>query len=189
MKMKKVVALFMAVVCVFSMLAVSASAATKSDLLTEAAKSPVYKYVKVSLENAARTIEVTDAQADECMPYVQKIVSVLDEDNGPGVYDHKIGKYYYTTEQVSTVMDCINKIAEILGLVAKTEFVGEGDSKLCVYDKAGKLIFEYDGDAVADTAAATSVDTAVIVGGAVALLIAGAAALVSSKKRFASVEA
>ena len=36
--MKKILAMLMAVVCVFSMFAVSASALTKSDLLAEAAK-------------------------------------------------------------------------------------------------------------------------------------------------------
>ena len=86
-------------------------------------------------------------------------------------------------------MDCINRIAAILGYTAKIETIGYKNSILRVYDQNGKLVFEYDGDAVADTAAATTVNTEMVAFGAVALLVAGAAALVVSKKRVASVAA
>ena len=95
--MKKILAMLMAVVCVFSMFAVSASALTKSDLLAEAAKSPVYKYVKVSVENAARTVEITEEQADQIMPIVKELVAILNVDKGePGVHNIKEDKMYYT---------------------------------------------------------------------------------------------
>lgn len=187
--MKKIIAMLMAVVCVFSMLAVSASAVNKSDLLAEAAKSPVYKYVKVAVENAARTVEVTDEQAAEILPLVKEVVAILDTDKGPGVYDNKTGKLCYTQDEVDAVMARINKVGDILDLVIKIEYVGVNDTKIVVYNKAGQKVFEYDGDAVADTAAATTVNTAMVACGAVALLIAGAAAIVVSKKRVASVAA
>lgn len=188
--MKKILAMLMAVVCVFSMFAVSASALTKSDLLAEAAKSPVYKYVKVSVENAARTVEITEEQANQIMPIVKELVAILNVDKGePGVHNIKEDKMYYTQAEVDAVMDCINRIAAILGYTAKIETIGYKNSILRVYDQNGKLVFEYDGDAVADTAAATTVNTEMVAFGAVALLVAGAAALVVSKKRVASVAA
>ena len=120
--MKKILAMLMAVVCVFSMFAVSASALTKSDLLAEAAKSPVYKYVKVSVENAARTVEITEEQADQIMPIVKELVAILNVDKGePGVHNIKEDKMYYTQAEVDAVMDCINRIAAILGYTAKME--------------------------------------------------------------------
>lgn len=186
--MKKFIAMITTVVLLIGAVTVGVSAVTKADLLAEAAKYPAYANVKVAVENAARTVEVTPEQAEKILPIIQRAGKILGDTDVAGVAD-KHGQYY-TTEQVNGIFACIDEICEILNLTYKMVPVANaehpGDSMLVVYDANGKTVFEYDGDAVADTDAATSMDTVVLFVGAAVMLAFGAAAIVASKKRMAA---
>ncbi len=182
--MKRFISLMTAIMLIVGVLAIGAAAATKADLLSEAAKSPVYKYIKVAVENAARTVEITDEQAEQLLPIVKKAVAAISTDKGPTARnDHDI----YTQEEIDAVMACIDEACAILGysykFIPSTDPKHRADHVFMVYDNSGKLIFQYDGDVVADTdAASETYTTALFIGGAV-LLMAGAAVTVVSKKR------
>ena len=184
--MKRIIAIMTAVMLLVSVLAVSASATTKADLLTEAAKSPIYKYVKVAVENAARTVTITDEQAEQLLPLVKKAVAAVATDRGPTFANHDL---FYTLGEHKVVMNCIDEACAILGWTYAFEDSHDpkhpNDHVFRVHDQTGKIIFEYDGDIVADTAAATETDTTAIFVGAVSMLLAGAAAVAVSKKRIA----
>lgn len=182
---KKICALLIAVVAV-AMLMVPAFATNKSDLLTEAAKSPVYKYVKAAVENAARTIEITDEQAAQILPFIQRFNAAITEDKGATAAT-KNGMVY-TEEQVNEVFACIDGVCAVLGYTYELYPIAKpahaGDQGIKVYNEAGKLVFQFDGDAVADTdAASTSVAIYAVL--ASVLLAAGAVVLTVSKKRIA----
>ncbi len=182
--MKRIVSFFAAVMLIVSVFAVSASATTKADLIAEASKSPIYKYIKVAVENAARTIEITDEQAELLLPIVKRAVEAIPVDLGPTA---KNENYIYTQEQINIILACVDEACAILGYTHTTEPSTDpkhiGDINNFIYNEEGKLIFQYDGDVVADTSAATETDTTELLIGAVALLIAGGAVLVVSKKR------
>lgn len=190
--MKKIIAVLTSVMLLVGMLAmcVSAATVTKSDLLNEAAKSPVYKYVKVSLENAARNVEITNEQAEEILPIVQRAVAILNEDHGP-TEANDASHVFYTQEQADGVIECIDEVCAILGytwkMTPKANPVHPGDGIFQVFDQNGKLVYEYDGDAVADTSAApvSNADTWVYLSVGTVLLALGLAALAVSKKRIA----
>lgn len=184
--MKKILAVIMSVVLLCGMFAATASATTKSDLLEEAAKAPVYKYIKISVENAARTIEITDEEAEALLPIVKKAVAAMTADNGP-TYVSKDG-IKYDAATYATVMSCIDEACAILGFTYKFSPVTSpkhtGDSVFQVFDENGKLVFEYDGDIVTDTAGDIAHDagTMLFIGAAV-LMAAGAIALVIVRRR------
>ena len=173
---KRIFAIVVAVVMLCALM-VPTFAATKSDVLAEMEKSPVYKYIKTSVENAARTIEVTEEQADQLIAIVQAFIETVPEDKGPAAKA-------YTDAEIEAVITSIDKVCAVLNLTYK--FVPNpndaSDSILNVYDEEGKLIFEYNGNAVADTAAASTSAPVYFTIGAV-LLAAAAVALVASKKR------
>ena len=185
--MKKIIAFITAVTLMVGIFAVSVFATNKSDLLTEAAKSPVYKYVKVAVENAARTVEITDEQAEQILPIVKRGVALIDKDNGP-TYSNA-GAPFYTKEQMEGVFECIDEICKILGftwkMTPKSNALHIGDGVLQVFDQNNKLIFEYDGDVVSDTSAASDINTGLLLAGAALLFAAGAASIAVSKKRIA----
>lgn len=188
--MKRIIAIVLTLTAILSLAAVGVGAASKADLLAEAAKSPLYKYVGVALENAARTVEITDEQAEKLLPVVKKACEVVgDNDKGHGgMYSAEHGMVY-TVEQLNAVMACIDEACDILGYTYKTEPSTNpkhaGDSVFMVYNADGKLVFHYDGDVVADTDAAATSDTALILAGAFALLTMGLAAIEISKRRSA----
>ena len=182
--MKRIVSFLTALVLVVSMFAVSVSATTKADLIEEASKSPIYKYVRVAVENAARTIEITDEQAEQLLPIVRRAVAAVPEDLGPTARnDHDI----YTYEQIEIIMSCVDEACAILGYthenVTSTDPKHIGDIVFMIYNEDNELVFQYDGDVVADTSAASETDTTELFIGAVALLLAGGAVLAVSKKR------
>lgn len=189
--MKRIIASILMLAVLASLLSVSAFAVNKSDLLNEAAKSPVYKYVKVSVENAAKNVEVTDEQAAQLLPIVQKAVAIVDKDNGATVSSG--GKRNYTEAQVKGIFECIDQACAILDLhytfapSANPKFAGDGEFR--VYDANNKMIFDYDGDAVADTAVEESTGSAVVLASGIVLLVAGIGAAYVAKKRYASTAA
>lgn len=182
--MKRFISVVAAIMLIVGTLAVSVAAVSKSDLITEASKSPIYKYVKVAIENASRTIEITDEQAEKLMPIVKKAVSAVASDKGPTA---AVDNLVYTQAELDAVLACIDEACAILGYTYTTTPSTSpkhiGDSVFMVYDNAGKLVFQYDGDVVADTDAATEFDTTALFIGGTVLLMAGAAVLVVSKKR------
>jgi len=182
--MKRIVSFFAALMLIVSVFAVGVSATTKADLIAEAAKSPVYKYIKVAVENAARTIEITDEQAERLLPIVKRAVAAVPTDLGPTA---KNEDYIYSQDQIDVILTCIDEACAILGFTHTTEPSTDpkhiGDINNFIYNEEGNLIFQYDGDVVADTSAATETDTTELLIGAVSLLIAGGAVLVVSKKR------
>lgn len=188
--MKKIIAIVLALVTVLSVASVCVGAVTKADLLVEAAKSPIYGYVGVALENAARTIEITDEQAAEILPIVKKACTIVGNNKyGHGGFFSKDHGKVYTDDQLAAVMTCIDEVCRILGCTYTTvpskNSKHVGDSVFMVYNEQGKLVFEYDGDIVDDTAAATTENTALIIAGASVILVLGLGAVVVSKRRLA----
>ena len=186
--MKRIIAIVLTLAAVASLAVVGVSAVTKADLLAEAAKSPVYKYVGVALENAARTVEITDEQAEQILPIIKKACTVLgDNMHGHGGFYSAEHGQVYTREEYNAVMTCVDEACRILGYtyttVPSTNPKHAGDSVFMVYNEQGKLVFHYDGDVVADTAAATTADTTLLLAGAAAFLVLGLGAVVISKRR------
>lgn len=182
--MKKIIAIVLSAVIALSVLAIGVSATNKADLLNEAAKAPAYKYVQVAVENAAKTVEITDEQAAQILPIVQNVVAAISADNGPTVVE-KPNTLKYTWAQTGIVVDGIAQICAILGytyeFVPVANPVHKGDVILKVYNETGKLVFAYDGDAVADTSAAS--DATLYLVAAVALLGLGVTAVVITRKK------
>ena len=190
--MKKIIAALLTVAVLLCTFVVPSFAATKADLLNEAAKAPIYKYVKAAVENAARNIEITEEQADQLMPLVKEAVALLSADNGPSMYDVK-GHKNYTDAQLNAVMNIIKKACDILGFTytfssaasTKGSEYHVGDIIFKVFDKNGKLVFSYDGDLVADTSAVAETDSAawVALTAASVVTLAAAAAFVFARKK------
>ena len=184
--MKKIIVILLSAVLLVGALVLPSFAVNKADLLAEAAKSPVYKYVKVAAENAAKSVEITDEQAAQILPIITKAVEVIGKDNGKSVVMPKTAEVRYSEDKVNAVFGYIGEVCGIMGWSYKISAVAnpqhQGDIIFSVYDSNGKLIFSYDGDLVADTSAASG-NSAVIIAAAGALLLAGAAAIVYSRKR------
>ena len=183
--MKKTLLFVLVAVLLIAAAVVPAYAATKADLLAEAAKSPVYHYVKVAVENAEKSVEITDAQADQIMPYVKHIVATLDKDNGPSVGDGKTASYSQATS--AAVFADMDAICAILNysykLVPSQKPQHKDDSVLVVYNAQGKTILEYDGDVVAGTDAALNNNTVVAAFVGVTALVSGLAMLVVARRK------
>ena len=183
--MKKIIAILLSAVIMVGFLAVPSFATTKADILNEAAKSPVYKYVKVSIENAAKTVTITDAQADQILPLVKQLVALLNKDNGNGVYHETRGRQY-DDATVDKALAIVKQICDILGwrftVLLNKKTVHPGDSTFRVYDENNKLIFTYDGDAVADTSGASYNNAWIAFTAGCAVLVAGAAIVISRKR-------
>lgn len=176
--MKRIIAIVLTLAAVLSMAVIGVSAVTKADLLTEAAKSPVYKHVRVAIENAARTIEITDEQAEKILPIIKKVCAITDKGSSA---------HTYTEAERQSVMGCVDEICNILGFTYKFETSKDskhiGDSVFFVYNKDGKLVFQYDGDVVADTDAATTMNTTAVLAASAFLAVLGVAAVAVSKRR------
>ena len=189
--MKKIIAVLLSAVLMVGALVLPSFAVNKADLLNEAAKSPVYKYIKVAAENAAKSVEITDEQAAQILPLITKAVNAIGADNGKSVVMPKTGEVRYSEQAVETVFDCIGQICAIMGWTYKVTPVANpqhvGDIIFTVYDANGRQIFSYDGDVVADTSAASD-NSAVILAAAGVLLLAGVAAVVFSRKRLTVAE-
>ena len=84
-------------------------------------------------------------------------------------------------------MSCIDEACAILRytytVTPSTDPKHPNDHVFMFYNENGKLVFQYDGDVVSDTDAATTVDTTAVLACAAALLIAGFAVVAVSKKR------
>ncbi len=184
--MKRIIVILLSAILMVGALVLPSFAVNKADLIAEAAKSPVYKYVKVSVENAAKSVEITDEQAAQILPIIKKAVEAIGKDNGKSVVMPKTAEVRYSQDKVDTVFECISEVCAIMGWSYKVTGVANpqhaGDIIFSVYDSNGRQIFSYDGDVVADTSAASG-NSAVIIAAAGALLIAGVAAVVFSRKR------
>ena len=180
LKMKKIIALLLATVVSLSAFVLPASAATKADLIEAASAAAAYKYVKASLENAARSIEVTEAQADQLLPLVQEAAALFPVDKGPTLHE-------YGQDTVDAFLDLVDQACAIINYSwtfdGKTNAIHSGDGILRVYDASGKLVYEYDGDYVTDTSGTPSNSTWVVLSiGALISLVAGAAFVIARKK-------
>ena len=180
--MKKALFLILTLAVLVTATVVPAFAATKADILTEAAKSPVYKYVKVGIENAAKSIEVTEEQADQIMPYVQHIVSLLDKDYGASAHT-------YPAEVRQSVMDDIDAICAILDLTAVYTLSEnpqhELDQVITIYNADGKAVFSFDGDVKKTGEDSSAAAIAFAVAGAVVLAAGVVVFFVTRKKESA----
>lgn len=190
--MKRVIATILTAVVLLTTLALPSFAVTKADIIAECEKSPVYKYVKSAVENAATKVEITDEQAAQILPLVQQGVALLSEDNGPTHFSAD-GGVMYPDEVTNGVMDIIDEICKILGFTwkwvnaatIKGEQYHANDNVFVVYDQNGNIVFMYDGDYITDTSAATTVPTAawVAIGSAAALTVAAGAAFIVARKK------
>lgn len=191
--MKRYIALMLIAVIAISTFAMplvamaqSEDKVTKSDLLEEMAKSPIYKYIKKKVENAARSIEVTDEQAALLMPIVKRGVALVPEDNGPGVFDKDKG-LLYSRETVKEVELCIADACKVMGFTYTFHSAPDpkhlGDITFFVYDQNGHIVFEYDGDTVAETGidGITTPSVGVLIG-SIALIGLGIASFIVLKK-------
>ena len=180
--MKRVIAFLIVVISAFCAMGVSASAATKSDILQEFRKTVVSKYTIIKAENALRGINITPEQGDEIVKRIKEVSAVVNTDKG-------ISAHTYSVSEVTLVMRHISEVCGMLGLryeyVMADEIFHSGDIVFRCYDAAGKLIFEYDGDLISKTGFDISAGEIGAVSLAGALLIAFAVLLVS-KKRSAS---
>ena len=196
--MKRILIVALTFVVLLTTTVVPSFAITKADILAECEKSPVYKYVKAAVENAAKSVEITDEQAEQIYPLVKEAVQLLNTDNGPTHFDAEDGKMYddATTDRI---MEIIDEICKILGFT--WEWVNSStikgyqshinDNTFTVYDQNGNIIFQYDGDTAADTSAAATVSTsawAAISAGA-AMTLAAAVALIIARKKSAATAA
>ncbi|MBQ7161685.1 MAG: hypothetical protein IJR90_08255 [Clostridia bacterium] len=183
--MKRIITIAICAIMLVGLFAVPSFAVNKADLLKEAAKSPVYKYVKVAVENAAKTVEITDEQAEKILPIISKAVTAVNVDKGATVIRPKTSERRYSDGQVQVIFNCIKEVCDIMGWTYKLEAVADqkhpGDIIIHVFDGNTK-IFSYDGDIVADTSAASDNSVVILTAGG-ALLLAGFAAVVFSRKR------
>ena len=178
--MKKIIALLLATVVSFSAFVLPAAAVSKSDLIDAASAAATYKYVKPSLENAARNIEITDAQAEQLLPLVQEAAALFPVDKGPTLHE-------YGQATIDAFLALVDETCAILNFSwtfdGKTNAIHSGDGILRVYDANGKLVYEYDGDYVTDTSGTPSDSTWVVLSiGAMISLVACAAFVIARKK-------
>ena len=180
--MKKIIALLAASVISLSTLVLPASATTKSDLIDAASAAATYKYVKPSLENAARNIEITEEQADQLLPLVKEAAALFPTDNGPTLHN-------YGDATVEKFFDLVDQACKILGFAwemeAKQNAVHSGDCVFKAYDANGKLIYEYDGDFVTDTSAVAATDNSswIALGAGAGVMFLACVAFVVARKK------
>jgi len=180
--MKKFLAISLTVILAIGLFAIGTSAATKSEILEEAAKSPVYHWVQITIEDAARSVEITEEQGDLIMPHVQAIVAAVPEDLGPTAH-------VYPKDQVETVMHHLAEICDILNYrlayeeVHHTDLDHAGDIVVRIYNSEGQLVVEYDGDDLKQTDVAEENSAWIWLAVGSAFVLAAAAVLVITKKR------
>lgn len=186
--MKKVISLCVACLLVVGMMAFagfSASAATPKEDIVAAVKAAMpdkyeEEYLPM-LENVLNQIDVTAAQAEEVIGYIDAVKAAIKTDKGSSLSE-------YTREEIDIVLDNFDKSCTALGLTY--EFVDaedpdhEGDVDCIIYTDEGKKIGSVDGDGVKKTGAAETNTTLMIAFAAFVVVAAGAA--VYSKKLVAS---
>ena len=149
--MKKIFAVVAVLVLVLSMstVAFSASASSKADLTTTLRNDPeVGQYVEAvdKILNQIDNIDLTDEQCDYLLAKFQEFKDIINAHEGfisPEAHA-------YSAETRSEVMALLNEVVTELGYtsayVAKAKPVHAGDVVFQVYDDAGSIVFEYDGE-------------------------------------------
>lgn len=172
----------------------SASAYTQQDLLEEFATIPASHWVYADIEKLSDTMQLTEEQCNQLWPILQAVKELVPEDNGPTVYmgsNHNNAGRAYSVEVVAQVLDYIRAACKITGCTFVKSLVPEQTHEIDIvfklYDKDGKLIFEYDGDLVKKTGAAdvggiSGSDIGLLCGGAALVVLAGVACVVLTKK-------
>ncbi len=183
---------------VLVMLAVSmssltvANAYTQEDLLNEFKTIPASHWVLADIENLNKTMTLTEEQCNALWPILQEVKALVPEDNGPSVYhgtNHGNTGRAYSAEVVAKVLDYIREACKITGCTFVKSLVPNPthdiDIVFKLYDKTGKLIFEYDGDLVKQTGGETpkNDNSFLLIGGVSMLALAGVAAVIASKSK------
>ena len=150
--MKKVLSAILCAVVLLTTFVLPTFATTKNDLVTEAAKSKLYQYVKVSVENAIRTLNITDAQAESLLPIVKSAVAITNKYSDTTVYNDTQGQVYSDAD-LSAMLNYVDQACAILNISYTVSPVSgtskhTGDIIYKFYDNSGNLIVSYDGDNV-----------------------------------------
>lgn len=137
---KTLVSVVAAGLLVGTVFAPSALAVTKTDLLEEAKKIPVSKYVIVDAENLMKKIDITDEQAEQLMPILKRCAEALPEDLGPEPSN-------YSSAQIQTVLDSLSEACDILDLTYNIDVksASKNGFTLTLMDKTGEVIYTYSG--------------------------------------------
>lgn len=193
--MKKRIAVFCAMLVVLTVslsATLVAGAYTQEDLLKEFQTIPASHWVYADIENLSKTMPLTEEQCDKLWPILQEVKALVPEDNGPTVYggsNHNDSGRAYSAETVAKVMDCIRAACKVTGCTFVKTLVSDPTHEIDIvfklYNKEGKLIFEYDGDLVKQTGGAveTNTGTWLLVAGTVLLVMAAATAIAVKKTR------
>ncbi len=200
--MKKRIAVFFAMLVVLAASlssVLTASAYTQEDLLEEFKTIPASHWVLDGIENLSKTMELTEEQCNQLWPILQEVKKLVPEDNGPTVYqgtNHNNGGRAYSAEVVAKVLDYIREACKITGCTFVKSLVSEPthgiDIVFKLYNKEGKLIFEYDGDLVKQTGGEVETEDGgawLLIGGVSMLVLAAGAALAGRKARREAVAA
>ena len=164
-------------------LAVSASAATKQDVIDKFEASVPENYHPLILgqvENILNQIDITEEQADKLIALMDLVLSEFPADAG-----HTI--HLYTVDQMDYFTGRFKEAADILNLTYKIHWktgYHEGDEVWDIYDASGRKLGELDGDVdVKTTDDVQKSMTAPII--AVVLAVAAGCSAVVIKKHFA----
>ncbi len=200
--MKKRIAVFCAMLVVLTVSLSSmfvADAYTQEDLLEEFKTIPASHWVLADIENLSKTMRLTEDQCNQLWPILQEVKALVPEDNGPTVWqgtNHGNGGRAYSAETVAKVMDCVRAACKVTGCTFVKSLVPDSthdfDIVFKLYDKDGKLIFEYDGDLVKQTGGDVvekDSNTWLLVSGVAMLFLAAGAAFVVTKARHGAVAA
>ena len=166
-------------------LAVSASAATKQDVIDKFEASVPENYHPLILgqvENILNQIDITEEQAD-------KLIALMDETaaNMSKFTDKGHSLEAYVSEERDFCVGQFSEACDVLGLTytisTKANGYHSGDEVYSVYDASGKKLGDLDGDI--DVKTTDKVETSVVLPAAAVVLavLAGFSAVVA-KKRF-----
>jgi len=141
--MKRTISALIAALLLFTVFAPLTYAATKNDIIGEVKKSVFSRHLTIQIENMLRSVSLTSEECDQVLIYVKDGLAFVKTDKGKTSHE-------YTTEEMDYIVALCAKICNYLGYTY--EYVPSKNPKHVndivykVYDKNGKLIFEYDGD-------------------------------------------
>ena len=126
-----------------------ASALTKDDLYNKfVSKSKISHYVTTQVKNFVRANDFTEEQ-------LTALDGILDEFLALNLSDKGRSGHMYTLSEMQSVEALISKACNVMNWTARYDVnpnpVHKGDITFKLFDKNGKLIFEYDGDIVSKT--------------------------------------
>ena len=127
---------------------ISASAATKEDVLNEFKTVPASHYIYDDMVQLANNHPLTSEQYDKLLEYCKEFKAAFPEDKGPSfdMYDP------VAQDRMLKIMDKVCALLNLTYEIKPSENPKHtGDDVIFVYDANGKLIYRYDGDELRKT--------------------------------------